>query len=85
MIPSTGKAWLNNVDCSYDKVCLSKCSGGKCPSSTFSCSTALNVTCCKCIITLIHVFLFLLLARGIAFESGGVRYDCKCKIENKMK
>ena len=57
MIPSTGKAWLNNVDCSNsDFRCLSKCSGGKCPSSTFSCSNALNVTCCKWIIILIHVF-----------------------------
>ncbi|XP_019862112.1 PREDICTED: neurotrypsin-like [Amphimedon queenslandica] len=63
----TGKAWLNNVDCSTDDPdkdvpsCLSKCSGGKCPSSTFSCSTALNVTC----------------SHGIRFDPGGIKDACK--------
>ncbi|XP_019863136.1 PREDICTED: scavenger receptor class A member 5-like [Amphimedon queenslandica] len=62
----TGKAWLNNVDCSTDDPdkdvpsCLSKCSGGKCPSSTFSCRTALNVTC----------------AHGIRFDPGGIQDAC---------
>ncbi|XP_019856204.1 PREDICTED: neurotrypsin-like [Amphimedon queenslandica] len=63
----TGKAWLDNVDCSSDDSdedppsCLSKCSGGKCPSSTFSCSTALTVTC----------------SYDIRFDSGGIKDACK--------
>lgn len=78
------------MDCSIDDPdkdlprCLSKCTGGKCPSSTFSCSTALNVTCGK-FQTLVYVFLFILLAHGIRFDSGGIKDACKCKIENKMK